>query len=705
MSKEKKGPDSKASRAYNNHTAARKDSAEPLVLQEYYGEFFNKSPVATVLLDNQDHVIEINQAFQALFGYTEKDAVGKPINSLIASKGNLAEAEAISADSIAGQVVSLESVRFHKNGSGIPVGILAYPVYSLDKKVAVYVSYTDIRERQIYERKLSVFSRILEKSTEAVCIFEEDGTIQWVNKTFHDLIGPYEEQWIETLPSLEVIKPEVYAEVLEALKSGRSWRGDVEATGLNGKIFPAWINAFSLDGDDLEGTDYVILINDISDLRQKEERLDYLVSKDSLTGLSNRAHFIEVFRTMVFSADAEEEIALLFIDLDDFKLINENNSHATGDEILKYASTLFRSSLRDTDVLARYGGDEFVIALRGQNAESITNRVVNRIIDKLKKPIFINDLEMNITISIGIAFYPQDGIDGNALIRHSEMAMYDAKRERKNSVQYYDANLRETVRDAFIMKNSLRNAVRDGEIYLAYQPIVDAVTGRIVGLEALARWLSPRLGQVPPDKFITVAEDSDLIGEIGQWIIHEACTHQVRLRQAGFADLCMAVNVSVKQLEAKEFIGIIESALQQSGIRPMDLEIEVTESIQVDKAAECIQRLNQLKELGVSIAMDDFGTGYSSLAQLSRLPLDKLKIDRSFIVDIGSNKPLIGTIMALANSLNLKVVAEGVETEEQYLCMKESGCDFIQGYYFSKPLSPEDLMNSLQENLRQDVRP
>lgn len=670
--------------------------------QDYYNEFFYKSPVATALLDNDDRVIEINQAFQHLFGYMPAEAAGMLINDLVAYKIVKDEAAKVSSDSISGNIVSLESVRFHKDGEGIFVSILAYPVYSRDQKVAVYVSYTDIRERRIYERQLNVFSRILEKSTEAVCIFNESGTIQWVNSTFHDLIGPYEDQWNETLASLIVIPPDIYEEIMGALHAGQSWKRDIQATGLNGAMFPAWINAFCLDSDDLENPEYVMLINDISDLRQKEEKLDYLASKDALTGLSNRIHFIEIFKSMVLGAEADDEIALLFIDLNDFKLINENNSHATGDEILRYAAALLQSSLRDTDILARYGGDEFVIALKGKKADSVSRRVFTRIFEKLKKPIFVNDLELNITVSIGIAFYPQDGLDGNALIRHAEMAMYEAKRERNNSVQYYDVNLRETVRDAFIMKNSLRNAVRDGEIYLAYQPVVDTFTGRIVGVEALARWLSPRLGQVPPTRFIAVAEEADLIGELGQWIIQKACMQQAKLENQGFPDLFMAVNISVKQLESKKFTEIIEQALTESGIKPSNLEIEVTESIQVNNTEECIERLNQLKALGVTISMDDFGTGYSSLAQLSRLPLDKLKIDRSFIVDLESNIPLIGIIMAMSNSLDLKVVAEGVETKEQYQCLKDSQCDFIQGYYFSKPLSPEDLLIKLQENRSQE---
>ncbi len=670
--------------------------------EDYYNEFFCNSPIATALLDNDDRVMETNQAFNHLFGYTAEEALGMPINSLVAYKIVTDEAETVSSDSISGKVVSIESTRFHKNGEGISVSILAYPVYSRERKVAVYVSYTDIRERRIYERQLSVFSRILEKSTEAVCIFNEDGTIQWVNRTFHDLIGAYEDQWNETLASLVVVQPEVYEEIMSSLRMGNSWRRDVLATGLNGTVFPAWVSAFCLDSDNQDHHEYVMLINDISDLRQKEEKLDYLASKDALTGLSNRIHFIDIFKTMVFSADSDEEIALLFIDLNDFKLINENNSHAIGDEILRYTAALLQSSLRDTDILARYGGDEFVIALKGKKADSISKRVFNRIFEKLKKPIFVNDLELNITLSIGIAFYPQDGIDSNALIRHAEMAMYDAKRERNNSVQYYDISLREMVRDTFIMKNSLRNAIRDGEIYLAYQPIVDTFSGKIKGVEALARWLSPRMGQVPPDKFIAVAEEAGLIGEIGEWILLEACRQQVRLQTQGFPDLFMAVNISVIQLESPKFIDIVKHAIAESGIKPQHLEIEVTESIQVNNTEECIERLNQLKALGVTIAMDDFGTGYSSLAQLSRLPLDKLKIDRSFIIDFESNIPLIGIIMAMANSLHLKVVAEGVETEAQYQCLKESKCDLVQGYLFSVPLSPKELSVKLQENEHQD---
>lgn len=678
---------------------------ELIKLREYYTEIFNKSPLAAVLLDNADRIMEANQAFLTLFGYTQDEADGSPINDLIAYQTVTEEAEDLSNDSLSGKTVSLETVRYHKTGEAIPVSILAYPVFSRNEKVAVYATYTDIRERMLYEQQLGRLSRILEKSTEAVCVFNEAGTIQWVNQTFHDLIGAYEDQWLETLSSLAVVRTDIYDAILKALKAGQSWRGEVEACGLNGRVFPAWINAFSLGIDELEGAEYVLLINDITELRQKEEKLDYLVTKDALTGLTNRTHFIEMFRTMVFSAEADQEIALLFIDLDDFKLINENNSHTTGDEILKYAASIFRSSLRDTDILARYGGDEYVIALKGNRAESISRRVVDRIIEKLKSPVFVNDLELHITVSIGISFYPRDGIDGNALIRHAEMAMYDAKRERRNSIQYYDVNLRDSVRDAFLMKNSLRNAVRDNEIYPMYQPIVDAASGKVAGFEALARWDSARLGPVSPARFIPIAEDGDLIEEIGQHIIQEACRKQVQLTQLGYPDLFMAVNVSVRQLESKDFMGIIRQALDDSGIAPEQLEIEVTESIQVENQNECIERLNQLKQLGVSIAMDDFGTGYSSLAQLSRLPLDKLKIDRSFIVDIDNNLALIETIMAMANSLHLKVVAEGVETEDQVKGLRHVKCDYIQGYYFSKPLKEGDLEAYLKSGGRWEVEP
>lgn len=670
---------------------------------QYYSEFFSKSPVATALLDNNDIVMEINPAFHLLFGFTPEETIGKPINSLIVSSALMEEAERFSARSLSGHSVNQETTRFHKSGEGIPVSILAYPVHSSDQKVAVYATYTDLRERQLYERQLNVYSRILQKSTEAVCIFNENGTIAWVNHTFRDLIGPYEEQWMETLSELCIMSQGVYDEIMDMLKKGYSWRGDVQATSLNGRTFTAWVNAFGLDANELNSREYVLLINDISDLRQKEERLDFLSYKDELTGLSNRVHFTEDFRAMVFSAQAEEEIALLFVDLDDFNLINVNNSHAAGDMILKYMAELFKASLRDSDLLARYGGDEFVIALRGKRLDQLVRRVIHRVFEKLQTPIFVNNIEMILTVSIGVAFYPQDGIDGNALIRHAEMAMADAKREHNNSVQYYDSNIRELVRDAYMMKTSLRNAIRDGEIYLAYQPIVDTNTGKVKGMEALARWQSARLGLVSPTRFIPAAEEADLIGEIGKFVISEACRQQVRLREQGFGDLFMAVNVSAKQLKDKDFLSVVERAIKEYGIKPQLLEIEVTESIQVENVETSVERLNQLKSMGLSISIDDFGTGYSSMAQLSRLPLDKLKIDKSFITDMNSNLSLIGTIIGMANCLNLKVVAEGVETEEQYLSLKDSHCDFIQGYYFSKPLSPEELLKMLKDNSTEEA--
>ncbi len=675
----------------------------PTCVPGYYNEFFTKSPVATALLDNNDIILEVNPAFHLLFGYAPEEVVGRAINSVIVSDRLRAEAESCSSRSIAGICVHIETTRSHKSGEDIPVSILAYPVYTRDQKAAVYATYTDLRERKLYERQLSVFSRILEKSTEAVCIFNENGTIAWVNQTFHDLIGPYEDQWIETLSELSVLGQDIFDEIMERLNSGCSWRGDVQATSLDGRTFTAWVNAFELEANAFNTKEHVLLINDISDLRQKEERLDFLSYKDELTGLSNRAHFTEEFRAMVFSAAAEEEMALLFVDLDEFNLINVNNSHAAGDMILKHMAELFKSSLRDSDLLARYGGDEFVIALRGKNVDQLVERVVNRIVQKLKTPIFINSIEINMTVSIGISIYPQDGIDGNALIRHAEMAMADAKREHSNSIKYYNSSMRELVRDAYIMKTSLRNAIRDGEIYLAYQPIVHTATGRVMGMEALARWQNPRLGLVSPTRFIPVAEEADLIGEIGEFVVSEACCQLVRLKELGYGTLFIAVNVSAKQLKDKNFITTVARSLAEYDVNPKLLEIEVTESVQVENVEASVDKLNQLKAMGLSISIDDFGTGYSSMAQLSRLPLDKLKIDKSFITDMNSNLSLIGTIIGMAQNLRLKVVAEGVETEEQYLNLKESRCDFIQGYYFSKPLSPEELLKMLEHNSKEEA--
>lgn len=659
---------------------------------DFFAQLFDRSPIAMALLDNADRIIQTNDSFSNLFGYPSMDTAGRFINELIAYDPSvLTEAQQLSISSVAGETVRLETNRYHRDGTPIPVTVLAYPVVSRDQKVAVYAMYSDNRERKAFENHMKLYLNVLESSTEGICILDTAGNLYWNNGSFLRMTGhkgPVPEG--TPLEALNVLSSHVLEFVLEQILENGLWKGEALAYGQGSTGIPVLINGYRVNDHHGKLQYYILFFNDITDYKQKEERLHFLSSKDSLTGLANRVTFLDTLRDGLFCASAGDEYAVLYIDLDDFKLINDSISHAAGDEVLKYAAKLFKACLRESDLISRYGGDEFAIILKDRNVQGLTATVCDRIFEKLKKPIFINDTEMTLSASIGIAFYPQDGVDAGTLVRHGEIAMYRAKRDMKNSAQAYRDDMKGYYHEQYHMRNALRCALRNKELYLMYQPVVDRATERTVGFEALCRWENPKLGSVPPSQFIPLAEASGFIVEMGEWILTEACRQMKHWQELNGEPLFIAVNTSVKQLESPGFVERVQAILQETGLHPECLEMEVTESIQMEENTRCIEVLDQLRQLGVSLAMDDFGTGYSSLAQLSRMPLSKLKIDRSFIVDFQRNHLLIEAIVAMAGSLNLKVVAEGVERADQLKALHQNQCHFIQGYYYSKPLMPGD---------------
>ncbi len=447
-------------------------------------------------------------------------------------------------------------------------------------------------------------------------------------------------------------------------------------------------------------------------LRKSDEQIRYVAYHDTLTGLPNRAMFQEYLSHVIAHARRnQKQFALLFLDIDDFKRINDTLGHETGDLLLQEITERLAKCLRDTDYvarmggfddpdefLARLGGDEFIILLPDISNQHAPGALAHRLIEALSQPVSLSDHEFYVSASIGITLYPADGKQGSELVKNADVAMYHAKELGKNNYQYYLESMNTLAHERLALENKLRRALENDELCLYYQPQVDATSGRIVGVEALLRWFEPDQGLIPPDTFIPVAENSGLILPIGEWVIKEACRQNKAWQKPGLEKIVVSVNVSGIQFARQNVPDVIDAALRESRLDPRYLEAEITESVIMSQPDRAVEQLSALKELGVGIALDDFGTGYSSFSYLHRFPIDTLKIDRSFISDIckiTEHAEIVAAIIAMSHILKLRVIAEGVEAEEQLNLLADKGCDVIQGYLISRPLPAEEVTQLL----------
>ena len=440
----------------------------------------------------------------------------------------------------------------------------------------------------------------------------------------------------------------------------------------------------------------------LNQLNQARASLQQAAHYDPLTNLLNRRSFNELFAEKLHNhAQQQQSLALMFLDIDHFKRINDSLGHDAGDQLLKEVAERIRQTLREQDVVARFGGDEFCILVSLNRIEE-AKALARRIMARMKKPITVARHQMVMTTSIGIALYPRDGESCEELLKHADLALYQSKGSGRNAVHFFSEHLRNKASMELELEDELRQALKkERDLLLHYQPILDQRSGRIDKLEALVRWQHPRLGLLSPDRFIGIAEANGFIGDLDAWVLRQACLDLSLLASKhGQADLRVAVNCSALNLSHDDLPNTVEKALKGSGLRAQRLELEVTENALMSNVNQALNLLQRIRSLGVSVSIDDFGTGYSSLAYLKRLPLDTLKIDRSFMLDLSSSnadRQIIQAIIGMAHPLNLKVVAEGVETQEQLDLLRQLGCDFIQGYLLSKPLPLEKLAEFLDD--------
>jgi diguanylate cyclase (GGDEF)-like protein/PAS domain S-box-containing protein len=576
-------------------------------------------------------------------------------------------------------------------------------VKSLSNDISQILAYIDTeRTKSEAEKRLTEITQAIEQSKSAIVLTDVNLKIEYVNEYFcrlnrqvrEDMIGKYA---FEAFELREETKSSMI-EALEAVNRGESWEGEIYIKREEDYSYWAYQNAAPVFSNDGEMIQIIWTSRDNTELHNAQETISQLAFYDTLTELPNRRLFYDrTAQTLQFSKRNQTRFALLFFDIDDFKTVNDVMGHSYGDLLLKHMAKVLKTCVRDSDTVARLGGDEFTITLQDIKSEEEVKLIASKIISSLNKPAQIGERLMSISTSIGVSIYPTNGNDASTLMKTADMAMYHAKSLGKNTCALFDDSIaQENVRRAK-MQESIKNALAEGEFSLNFQPQYDVAERKLIGVEALLRWCNSEGQWIGPDQFIDIAEQSDLIIDIDQWVVSTACHQMKSLFDQGFPEVKLAVNVSAVHFKYSQYlINTIESALSESKFPPHLLQIEMTESSLVEDGPVAVEIIKAIKSLGVSIAIDDFGTGYSSLAYLKRFPLDLIKIDRSFMFDIetdNTHRSIVHAIINMAHSLNLNVLAEGVETQRQWDYLAKHQCDFIQGYLLAKPMKPEDLYN------------
>ncbi len=574
----------------------------------------------------------------------------------------------------------------------------------------------DISRRKEIEDSLRQSATVFECTADGVVITDAERRIVAVNPAYSRITGYLAEEVMGRNPG--VIKSGMhdrtfYRAMYDSLAQTGQWQGEIYNRRKNGEVYPEWLTVSTVRNEQQTVTHYVGVFSDISAIKESQRKLDHLAHHDPLTGLPNRLLLLErVDHALTVARRHEHAVAVMFLDLDRFKNINDSLGHPAGDDLLREVAARLTRQMREEDTVARLGGDEFVILLEDSPTVVDIGHVARKILSALEAPFSLNGREVYITASVGVAISPRDGDDARTMLKNADAAMYRAKELGRNTYQYYTADLTAAACERFELENSLRRAIDRREFELHYQIQVSARTGEVTGVEALVRWHHPELGLIPPDRFIPLAEETGLILPLGRWILSAACLQAAAWRREGYPPIRMAVNLSGRQLADEGLPAAVRAAIEDSGIDPHLLELELTESALManPQAAHILQ---SLKAGGVELAIDDFGTGYSSLGRLQRFPIDRLKIDRSFVEHIVCNpddQSIATAIIAMAHSLEMEVVAEGIEDRAQLTTLVRHQCDEMQGYYFSRPLPAEQAAALLDRRFTEpavsrDTRP
>lgn len=563
----------------------------------------------------------------------------------------------------------------------------------------------DVTKRHEYESKIRLMGSIFENTIEGIFIADANERIHTINQSFSNITGFTEDNTLGQTPD-ELgfrLQDDDHPNSRWCMRNYQgSWQGEVINRRRNGETYPAWATLINIKDASGNLLHYVGIIHDLTEVRRNEEQIIYQAYHDTLTDLPNRHLFTDRLSVAIAHARRTgDSLAVLFLDLDHFKDINDAMGHAVGDVVLKKVAQVVSNCVRLEDTVARLGGDEFIILLQGTEGSDYPVHVAERILEALANPIRVNQNDFYLSASVGITLFPHDGMLSETLISNADLAMYRAKKQGRNTYKLFTPSMNVEMLRRMKLDNQMRKALQHGEFLVYYQPKMELATGRVKGVEALLRWQRDGQGMAEPGEFIPLAEETGIIVPLGKWVLEEACRRAKAWHGQGFPGLEMAVNLSPRQFQQKNLVSMVSQVLEETGLPPHCLELEITENAVMFSVEAAIHTLIELKELGVRLSMDDFGRGYSSLYYLKRFPIDTLKIDRAFVRDIPDSQEdtaIVRTVINMSRSLNLSVVAEGVETQRQLDFLRDLDCDQVQGFLLCHPKEDGDITNYLEAN-------
>ncbi|HET7588363.1 MAG TPA: EAL domain-containing protein [Gammaproteobacteria bacterium] len=661
----------------------------------------NPNPIAE--FDLNGHFLRINPVWSRMSGYSADDMRGMLLQEAV-DADFVTLAHDLFRQAADGVVSRGELVCRNRNGSRFEIDITFAPLADDEQISGVYGLAREISARKRRENHLRVAASTLATMVEAVIITDPARRIVWANPAFTNITG-------HTLRSVVGHAPDLidggdrssgsteYQRAVTAARDGGHWQGELVCCRKSGGHFTSLVSINTVRDDRGEIINYVDVLTDVSALRNYQSRVDFLVSHDPLTRLPGRSLFEHDLVVAIEQARKDRgELGIAVIGLDGFRLINDSLGHKAGDAVLHEVAARLATNLREVDTVARLSGDQFAVLLPDATDADNIGLVIDKLLGKLSEPFVVHGERLFLSASAGIGCYPKDGEDAAALTANADAAMYQAKRQGRNTYRFYDPGINRQVHEKLRIANHLRQAADRDEFMLQYQPTVSLQSGEIVGVEALVRWQHPQFGLIPPDQFIGLAEDTGLIRPLGSWVLETACRQAVKWQRAQHTLPRIAVNLSVSQFRQPDVVEHIKNTLEMTGLDPACLQLEITESTLMDNPAAYRETVQELNNLGVTLAIDDFGTGYSSLAYLRDLPVDCLKIDRSFVAGIPKDDQqtvITRAIISMAKTLGKHIIAEGIETDAQLDFLRSQGCDEGQGFLISRPRAAEDIEAAL----------